>query len=40
MAIGKGMKTLLDDALRKARTGVTTLEEILRTVPYRMLAGG
>jgi general secretion pathway protein E len=40
MAIGKGMKTLLDDAVRKARTGVTTLEEILRTVPYRMLAGG
>ncbi len=39
-AIGKGMKTLVDDALRKARTGVTSLEEILRTVPYRMLAGG
>ncbi len=39
MAIGKGMKTLVDDALRKARAGVTTLEEILRTVPYRMLAG-
>lgn len=39
-AVGKGMKTLLDDALRKARAGVTTLEEILRTVPYRMLAGG
>jgi type IV pilus assembly protein PilB len=40
MAVDKGMKTLLDDALRKARTGITTLEEILRTVPYRMLAGG
>jgi type II secretory ATPase GspE/PulE/Tfp pilus assembly ATPase PilB-like protein len=40
MAIGKGMKTLLDDAVRKARTGVTSLEEIARTVPYRMLAGG
>jgi general secretion pathway protein E/type IV pilus assembly protein PilB len=39
MAIGKGMKTLVDDALRKARAGITTLEEILRTVPYRMLAG-
>ena len=40
MAIGKGMRPLVDDALRKAREGVTTLEEILRTVPYRMLAGG
>jgi general secretion pathway protein E len=39
MAVGKGMKTLVDDALRKARAGITTLEEILRTVPYRMLAG-
>ncbi len=39
-AVGKGMKTLLDDALRKARTGITSLEEILRTVPYRILSGG
>ena len=33
------MKTLLDDAVRKARLGITSLEEILRTVPYRILAG-
>jgi type II secretory ATPase GspE/PulE/Tfp pilus assembly ATPase PilB-like protein len=39
MATGKGMKTLLDDAVRKARAGVTSLDEILRTVPYRILAG-
>lgn len=35
----KGMKTLLDDALRKARAGVTSLAEILRVVPYRIVAG-
>ncbi|MES1241889.1 MAG: GspE/PulE family protein [Acidobacteriota bacterium] len=40
LAIGKGMRTLVDDAVRKARAGATSLEEILRTVPYRMLAGG
>jgi general secretion pathway protein E len=30
MAIAKGMRTLLDDGLRAARTGVTTLDEVLR----------
>ena len=30
MAIGKGMRTLLDDGVRAARAGVTTLDEILR----------
>ncbi len=32
-----GMRTLLDDALDKARTGVTSLAELLRTLPYRLL---
>jgi type II secretory ATPase GspE/PulE/Tfp pilus assembly ATPase PilB-like protein len=35
----KGMQTLLDNALEKARAGTTSLEEILRTVPYRILTG-
>ena len=39
-ALEKGMQTLLDNALEKARAGITSLEEILRTVPYRMLVGG
>jgi type II secretory ATPase GspE/PulE/Tfp pilus assembly ATPase PilB-like protein len=39
MAMEKGMKTLLDDALEKARAGITSLEEILRSVPYRILEG-
>jgi len=30
MAIAKGMRTLLDDGLRAARDGVTTLDEVLR----------
>jgi type II secretory ATPase GspE/PulE/Tfp pilus assembly ATPase PilB-like protein len=30
MAIAKGMRTLLDDGLRAARAGVTTLDEVLR----------
>jgi len=34
------METLLGNALAKARSGVTSLAEILRTVPYRILAGG
>lgn len=33
----KGMRTLLDDALEKARSGLVPLSEILRTVPYRMI---
>jgi type II secretory ATPase GspE/PulE/Tfp pilus assembly ATPase PilB-like protein len=43
-ARARGMKTLLDDALEKARGGVIPLSEVLRAVPYRMLedraAGG
>ncbi len=39
-AIGKGMSTLRDDALAKAREGVTSLAEVLRVVPYRILEGG
>ncbi len=35
----KGMQSLLDNALEKARAGITSLEEILRTVPYRILTG-
>jgi len=30
---GKGMRTMLGDALDKVRAGVTTLEEVLRVVP-------
>ncbi|HTI62468.1 MAG TPA: pilus assembly protein PilB, partial [Gemmatimonadaceae bacterium] len=30
MAIAKGMRTLLDDGLRAAREGITTIEEVLR----------
>jgi type II secretory ATPase GspE/PulE/Tfp pilus assembly ATPase PilB-like protein len=36
-ALAKGMKTLLDDALAKARAGITSLAEVLRTVPYRIV---
>jgi general secretion pathway protein E len=36
-AVGKGMRTLLADALDKARAGVTSLAEVLRTVPYRLV---
>lgn len=37
-AVAKGMRTLLADALDKARRGETSLAEILRVVPYRMIA--
>jgi hypothetical protein len=33
----KGMRTLLDDALDKARAGTIPVSEVLRAVPYRML---
>ena len=36
-ALEQGMQSLLDNALDKARAGITSLEEILRTVPYRMM---
>jgi type II secretory ATPase GspE/PulE/Tfp pilus assembly ATPase PilB-like protein len=36
----RGMRTLLDDALEKARAGLIPLSEILRAVPYRILEGG
>ena len=39
-AIERGMKTLFDDATRKARLGLTSLAEILRTVPYQILERG
>ena len=39
-AVEKGMRTLRDDALAKAREGVTSLAEVLRVVPYRILQGG
>jgi type II secretory ATPase GspE/PulE/Tfp pilus assembly ATPase PilB-like protein len=35
----RGMRTLLDDALAKARAGLVPLSEILQAVPYRMLEG-
>jgi hypothetical protein len=34
------MKTLLDDALDKARAGTIPLTEILRAVPYRIVESG
>jgi type II secretory ATPase GspE/PulE/Tfp pilus assembly ATPase PilB-like protein len=37
-ALAKGMGTLLDDALAKARAGIVPLAEVLRAVPYRMVA--
>ncbi|MEO6192304.1 MAG: GspE/PulE family protein [Thermoanaerobaculia bacterium] len=36
----RGMRTLLDDALAKARAGLVPLSEILRAVPYRILERG
>jgi general secretion pathway protein E/type IV pilus assembly protein PilB len=36
-ALEKGMRTLVDDALDKATAGVTSLREILRTVPFRII---
>ena len=30
MAIAKGMRTLLEDGVRAARDGITTLDEVLR----------
>jgi type II secretory ATPase GspE/PulE/Tfp pilus assembly ATPase PilB-like protein len=40
LARNKGMRTLLDDALAKARAGLIPLSEIVRAVPYRILEGG
>ena len=37
-ALEAGMRSLLEDALDKARAGSTTLAEILRVVPYRIIA--
>jgi type II secretory ATPase GspE/PulE/Tfp pilus assembly ATPase PilB-like protein len=36
----RGMRSLLDDALAKARAGLVPLSEILRAVPYRILERG
>jgi len=36
-AVEKGMQTLPGNGLERARAGVTSLEEILRVVPYRIL---
>ena len=36
-ALGRGLRTLMADALGKAREGVTSLAEILRSVPYRII---
>jgi type II secretory ATPase GspE/PulE/Tfp pilus assembly ATPase PilB-like protein len=30
MAMQKGMRTLLDDGIRAAREGITTIDEVLR----------
>ncbi|HKH48161.1 MAG TPA: GspE/PulE family protein [Thermoanaerobaculia bacterium] len=39
VALEKAMRTLRDDALAKARAGLISLAEVLRTVPYRILEG-
>ncbi|GFO57468.1 hypothetical protein GMSM_44750 [Geomonas sp. Red276] len=36
-AIEKGMRSLLNDALTKARQGIIPLSEIMRVVPYRII---
>ncbi|MEM9557828.1 MAG: GspE/PulE family protein [Acidobacteriota bacterium] len=36
-ALQSGMRTLVDDAVDKARQGLVALDEVLRIVPYRML---
>ncbi|HVR95229.1 MAG TPA: GspE/PulE family protein [Thermoanaerobaculia bacterium] len=36
-AIERGMRTLLEDALDKARAGITSLAEVVRAVPYRLI---
>jgi len=33
LAVSKGMKTLADDAMEKARKGITTIEELARVMP-------
>ncbi|BBM82576.1 GspE/PulE family protein [Candidatus Uabimicrobium amorphum] len=33
-----GLKSLLEDALPKARKGITSLDELLRVIPYRIIA--
>ena len=38
-ALGRGMQSLPQNALEKARAGITSLDEILRVVPYRILSG-
>jgi type II secretory ATPase GspE/PulE/Tfp pilus assembly ATPase PilB-like protein len=37
-ARARGMRTLFDDAVAKVRAGITTLDELRRHVPYRMVA--
>jgi type IV pilus assembly protein PilB len=37
IARGSGMKTMQEDALEKARSGLTTLTELLRVVPFEQL---
>mgnify|MGYP003337046493 FL=1 len=36
-AVQGGMPTLLQDGLAKAREGLTSLDELMRVVPYRMV---
>lgn len=33
LAVSKGMETLADDAMKKAKKGITTLEELVRVLP-------
>ena len=37
-ALARGMRSLFSDAMDKAREGVIPLSEVLRVVPYRMVA--
>ena len=36
-AINSGMRSLLVDAMDKARAGIIPVSEVIRLVPYRML---
>ncbi len=37
LARDRGFHTLFDDALDKVRDGVTTLDELLRVIPFRQV---
>jgi type II secretory ATPase GspE/PulE/Tfp pilus assembly ATPase PilB-like protein len=36
-AARKGIRTLLHDGIEKVKSGLTTLDEVMRVVPYRQI---